>query len=164
VYCSQSPWPNVRAQFVAAGVGEPLWWIAAPSSSLQLLPGTVATQCLYAGDYDVSALADYVPGLFQEGSMSHVLRRSSDGAEFLMPAGLYLSSEAMAAPYVAALPVISPDSDADCAAELAVSLTALAGAIAKIPATSGGGSATPLTVILTGTATPETAAAAPPVA
>jgi len=75
-----------------------------------------------------------VPGLFQEGSMSHVLRRSSDGAEFLMPAGLYLSSEAMAAPYVAALPVISPDSDADCAAELAVSLTALAGAIAKIPA------------------------------
>ena len=62
VYCSRSPWPAVRAAFAATGVAPPLYWIAVPGP-LQLLEGTVATQCLYNGTFDVSALAPYAPGL-----------------------------------------------------------------------------------------------------
>ena len=62
VYCSRAPWPAVQAAFTAAGVAQPLYWIADPGP-LQLLAGTVATQCLYLGTYDQSALAAYVPGL-----------------------------------------------------------------------------------------------------
>jgi hypothetical protein len=164
VYCSQSPWPNVRAQFVAAGVGEPLWWIAAPGPSLQLLSGTVATQCLYQGDYDVSALADNVPGLDQEGTM-FVIQQSDPpegqpAACYLLREGAcdYIGAEADLTAYVARFGPPQPTTTAQIATFLAHNPSPAP------PAVTATTEAVPLTVILTGTATPETAAAAPPVA
>lgn len=68
VYCNLSLWPTVRAQFTAAGVPEPHWWIAAyPGIGENLYPGTVAHQ--YAnpltsgGHLDLSIVADYWPGV-----------------------------------------------------------------------------------------------------
>jgi hypothetical protein len=63
-YCSEAPWPAVRLAFAAAPVPPPLYWVAAPGALAEgLLAGTVATQRVYTGTYDQSALADYVPGL-----------------------------------------------------------------------------------------------------
>lgn len=86
VYCSQSPWATVQVAFRVQGVAEPLWWIAAPAPDLTLLPGTVATQRQYLGTYDVSALADQVPGLdpaeeAAEDDMGYTLSRMWNGQQ-----------------------------------------------------------------------------------
>ncbi len=61
VYCSRSMLPNVQVAFRVQGVAEPLWWVADPGAT-GLFPGSVATQYSYQGVYDVSWLADRIPG------------------------------------------------------------------------------------------------------
>lgn len=72
VYCSLTDWPAVRRAFAAAGVPEPHYWIAAyPGNGTALYDGAVAHQ--YAdppgsgGNYDLSAVADFWPGVDPEG-------------------------------------------------------------------------------------------------
>ncbi len=74
VYCSTSWWPSVRSAFVAQGVPEPHYWIAAyPGIGAQLYPGSVAHQYADPGPYDVSVVADYWPGVDGASTVSNVL-------------------------------------------------------------------------------------------
>ncbi len=67
VYCSASPWPQVRAEFARQGVPEPNWWIAAYDGQATVPPGAVAHQYIdppgSGGHYDLSAVLDYWPGV-----------------------------------------------------------------------------------------------------
>jgi hypothetical protein len=67
VYCNAATWPNVRAAFGAAGVPEPHYWIAHYDGSTAIPAGAVAKQYNdppgSGGDYDISAVADYWPGV-----------------------------------------------------------------------------------------------------
>ena len=64
VYCSLAAWPQLRAAFLAQGIAEPHWWIAAyPGNGPQLYAGAVAHQYANPGPVDVSVVADYWPGV-----------------------------------------------------------------------------------------------------
>lgn len=63
VYCNSSTWPQVRAAFTRAGVAEPHWWIAQYDGNPTIFPGAVAKQYADPGPYDLSAVADYWPGV-----------------------------------------------------------------------------------------------------
>lgn len=64
VYCSLAWWPSVRAAFIAQGVPEPHYWIAAyPGNGPRLYAGAVAHQYANPGPYDLSVVADYWPGV-----------------------------------------------------------------------------------------------------
>lgn len=74
VYCSISLWPAVRAAFHAANVAEPHYWVAGyPGGGAVIPAGAIAHQ--YAdpltsgGNYDLSVVADYWPGVDQGGQM-----------------------------------------------------------------------------------------------
>lgn len=76
VYCNLSLWPAVRRAFDTAQVPQPHYWIAHYGAGPVIPPGAVAVQ--YAdpaagsgGNWDLSAVADYWPGVDQEGG--HVL-------------------------------------------------------------------------------------------
>ncbi len=153
VYCSTSPWPAVQAAFTAAGVSQPLYWIACPGV-LQLLPGTVATQCIYAGPYDQSALADYVPGLDAPGRPSQ---------EFTMPR--FVSAGSGAPTYFQDGSLVFEVTDATDVAAVATEpvpqhtvtpayIAAMLGAVGRAapPATAAG----PFDLALTGSLTPKT--------
>lgn len=72
VYTSLSEWASVRQAFAAAGVPEPHYWIAHYNGDRTIPAGAVAIQ--YAdppssgGHYDLSAVADYWPGVDQGGA------------------------------------------------------------------------------------------------
>lgn len=69
IYCSEGNWASVIAAFDTAGVTRPHWWVAAyPGGGAVIPAGAVAHQ--YAdpnsgsgGNYDISAVADYWPGV-----------------------------------------------------------------------------------------------------
>ena len=64
VYCSQDLWPTVQDAFRAAGVSQPLWWIASyPGPGPVMIPGAVGHQFVDHGGFDQSVIADYIPGL-----------------------------------------------------------------------------------------------------
>lgn len=70
VYCNQLDpdvgWPAVRAAFRARGVPEPHYWVAnydVPASGPRIPVGAVGLQYEDAGDYDLSIVADYWPGV-----------------------------------------------------------------------------------------------------
>lgn len=72
IYCNLSTWPAVQAAFKAAGVREPHYWIAHYGAGANIPAGAVAVQ--YAdpaghsgGNYDISAVADYWPGVDHGG-------------------------------------------------------------------------------------------------
>lgn len=74
VYCSISLWPAVRAAFHAANVAEPHYWVAGyPGGGAVIPAGAIAHQ--YAdpltsgGQWDLSVVADYWPGVDQGGQM-----------------------------------------------------------------------------------------------
>ena len=82
VYCGYSTngysWALVINAFKTAGVPEPHYWVAAyPGNGPALYPGAVAHQ--YAdpvtsgGDYDLSVVADYWPGVDGASTVSSVL-------------------------------------------------------------------------------------------
>jgi hypothetical protein len=71
-YCSESNWAACRAAFAAAGEPEPHWWVASyPGAGAVIPAGAVAHQ--YAdpitsgGHWDLSAVADYWPGIDPAG-------------------------------------------------------------------------------------------------
>lgn len=71
VYCNLGMWPAVRRAFDAAQVPQPHYWIARYSADQTIPAGAVAVQ--YAdppasgGQWDISAVADYWPGVDQAG-------------------------------------------------------------------------------------------------
>lgn len=94
VYVSTSQWQTVRDAFTAAGVIEPLWWIAAYQwpNDPSIPTGAIAHQ--YAspsygsgGHYDLSSVADFWPGVdivsgsFKPGTHEyHWISRQHDGS------------------------------------------------------------------------------------
>jgi hypothetical protein len=67
VYCGRNTWwPDIRAAFKARGVAEPHYWVAdygVDQNNPQIPPGSLALQYRNAGPYDLSAVADYWPGV-----------------------------------------------------------------------------------------------------
>lgn len=63
MYCSLSQWPAGRAAFAVARVAEPHWWVAHYSPDHAIPAGAVALQHTSTGGYDISAVADYWPGV-----------------------------------------------------------------------------------------------------
>jgi hypothetical protein len=67
---NRSTWEAGIAAFEAAGVAQPHWWIAAyvddPADVPVIPAGAVAQQYYDFGDYDVSVVADYWPGVDPE--------------------------------------------------------------------------------------------------
>lgn len=89
VYCSLSWWTGLRNQFIGQGVAEPHWWIASYDDQPVIPVGAIAKQ--YADDtivgahYDVSAVADYWPGIDpapydprKEDDMIHLVKVEGD--------------------------------------------------------------------------------------
>jgi hypothetical protein len=63
-YSDRSEWPQVQQACQAAGVAQPAYWVAWPGATA-IPPGAVAVQRDFHGDYDVSLVNDFVPGLDQ---------------------------------------------------------------------------------------------------
>lgn len=65
VYMSAAMWPQVKAEFSRQGVPEPLYWVADYNGKHEIPAGAIAHQFqgTTAPGYDVSVIADYVPGL-----------------------------------------------------------------------------------------------------
>ena len=67
VYVSYDAWAATRTEFQLRGVAEPNWWIALWDGVAELLAGAVAKQYahppLTGGNYDLSAAADFWPGV-----------------------------------------------------------------------------------------------------
>jgi hypothetical protein len=67
VYCNESTWPTVKAEFTAQNVAAPLYWVAryvADPSKVGVIPaGAIGVQDYDFGGYDRSQMADYIPGL-----------------------------------------------------------------------------------------------------
>ena len=68
IYCSASPWADVKAQFVAQGVPEPIYWVAKydndPSIPASwIAAGCVAKQYQTTRDWDANSVIDHIPGL-----------------------------------------------------------------------------------------------------
>lgn len=93
-YVNRSNWPSAKGACVAAGVDEPLWWVADPTSGGVIPAGAVAVQYSYLGIYDVSNVVDFIPGLDQEdpymfdpiqlwdGATAHLI--DSDGISYVV--------------------------------------------------------------------------------
>jgi hypothetical protein len=63
VYCNADTWPSVRSAFTAAGVPEPHYWIAQYDGVATVPAGAVAKQYESTDPWDLSAVADYWPGV-----------------------------------------------------------------------------------------------------
>jgi hypothetical protein len=68
VYCSRlgdgtTGWQAVKTAFAHAGIAEPPYAIADYTNAAHLLPGTILTQWADRGPYDISAMADSIPGI-----------------------------------------------------------------------------------------------------
>ncbi|HWU22989.1 MAG TPA: hypothetical protein VN088_15745 [Nocardioides sp.] len=67
VYCNQMDpgigWPAVRAAFKARGVPEPHYWVADYDGKQAIPAGAIGKQYQNAGNYDLSVIADYWPGI-----------------------------------------------------------------------------------------------------
>lgn len=66
VYCNASTWPAVRAAFRSAGVPQPHYWVADYDNDPAIPAGAIAKQFRNTSGYDVSAVADYWPGVDPE--------------------------------------------------------------------------------------------------
>ncbi len=67
VYVNHSNWDLTRAAFMLQGIPEPHYWLATLDGSQPWAPGLVAIQYagsnMSGGHYDLSAVADYWPGV-----------------------------------------------------------------------------------------------------
>lgn len=75
VYCNLAIWPSVRAAFAAAKVAEPHYWVAGyPGGGAVIPAGATAHQyadpATSGGQFDLSVVADYWPGVDQGGPVS----------------------------------------------------------------------------------------------
>lgn len=62
VYCNRSTWPQVTQAFTAAGVAQPLYWIADWTWAAHIPSGAVACQWGAYGRFDVSEVGPDWPG------------------------------------------------------------------------------------------------------
>jgi hypothetical protein len=71
IYCDWSTWPTVRGAFNYLHVAEPHYWIAYWNGQAQVDAGMVAHQyansAMAGGHYDLSAVADFWPGVDTSG-------------------------------------------------------------------------------------------------
>lgn len=81
VYTMHSWWSDLRKLFAAAHEAEPHWWVAKYDNNPALLDGAVAKQYGGQNGYDLSAVADYWPGI--DATPSHYT-----GDSLLMSAAL----------------------------------------------------------------------------
>lgn len=63
VYCNESTWPEVIYEFAQQKVPAPLYWIALYDGVATVPAGAIAKQHTNTPGYDISAVADYVPGI-----------------------------------------------------------------------------------------------------
>jgi hypothetical protein len=82
VYCNASTWPTVQAAFRSAGVAAPHYWIAHYDGSTAIPAGAVAKQYndppKSGGNYDITAVADYWPGVDPEDPMANLVLSADD--------------------------------------------------------------------------------------
>jgi hypothetical protein len=74
VYCNASTWSAVISAFQSAGVAAPHYWIAHYDGSPAIPAGAIAKQYNdppgSGGNYDISAVADFWPGVDQGGDLT----------------------------------------------------------------------------------------------
>jgi hypothetical protein len=103
IYCNASTWPVVRAAFTTAQVAEPHYWIAKYDNVAAVLDGAVAKQYINpptsGGHYDLSAVADYWPGVDptapQQEEEPMQVKAAQDGVVYVPTygkPGLYIQS------------------------------------------------------------------------
>lgn len=63
VYMNSATWQTVKDEFAAQGVAPPLYWVAQYDRVAVVPAGAVAKQHTTTPGYDVSAVADYWPGV-----------------------------------------------------------------------------------------------------
>jgi hypothetical protein len=63
VYMNASAWQSVKNEFAAQGVRPPLYWVAKYDGVAVVPAGAIAKQHTNTAGYDVSAVADYWPGV-----------------------------------------------------------------------------------------------------
>lgn len=89
VYCSLSEWTTLRNAFTHANVAAPHWWIAHYDGIETIPVGAIAKQyaddTMLSGHYDLSAVADYWPGVDprpfdhrKDDDMIHLVRLKDD--------------------------------------------------------------------------------------
>src|SRR5690348_5780820 len=89
IYCSLSIWTTLRNAFIHANVAQPHYWIASYDNVVTIPVGAIAKQ--YADDtmigahYDLSAVADYWPGIDpvpfdsrKDDDMIHLVKTKDD--------------------------------------------------------------------------------------
>lgn len=94
VYCSLSAWTTLRNAFIHANVAAPHWWVAHYNGVEAVPVGAVAAQ--YADDimlgkhYDLSAVADYWPGVDplphssrKDDTMLHLVKVKGDATVWI---------------------------------------------------------------------------------
>ncbi len=99
MYCALSQWPAGRAAFASARVTQPHWWVAHYSPDDTIPAGAVALQHTNAGGYDVSAVADYWPGVDPvpervapatvEEDMMLIMRVKGQAPVYMLSGGLF---------------------------------------------------------------------------
>jgi hypothetical protein len=96
IYCSLSAWRTLLTEFASQGVPEPLWWIAHYDNNPLIPGGAIAIQHTTTPGYDISAVADYWPGVDPVESENDMMSEfalwtRSDGSEarynLTIPAG-----------------------------------------------------------------------------
>lgn len=80
IYCNDSTTAQVWAAFINAGVPQPHYWEANPDGVATLRSGTVAKQYAWTGPYDISAVADYWPGIDPVPTPSPTVAPSNTGS------------------------------------------------------------------------------------
>lgn len=63
VYMNEATWPLVKAAFAAQKVAPPLYWVANYDWDPTIPAGAIAKQHTNTPGYDISSVADYVPGI-----------------------------------------------------------------------------------------------------
>lgn len=106
IYCNQlNDWDPLRKIFRDAQVPEPLWWVARYDNKVNIPPGAIAKQ--YAnppihdlGHFDLSAVADYWPGVDGPHTTDGVNDMTPDQAAQLtrIENALWLTAQAPVAP------------------------------------------------------------------
>jgi hypothetical protein len=72
IYCNRSTWPLVRTAFDNAHIAQPLFWIATANGQADYPQGSIGAQYLLDWQgVDVSAMADFIPGVDPTPTIEH---------------------------------------------------------------------------------------------
>lgn len=78
IYCNATTWPAVKKAFDDAAVTQPLYWIADYDNNPAIPEGAIAKQYTSTLAYDVSSVADFVPGLDPEPTPTTIVLNEED--------------------------------------------------------------------------------------